>query len=263
MTPSRNLREEVAKAVADTVNRLEPNASFRKVLNESRRLGVVKWDRTLRKYLDLMLLGGVLERHRKDVGSVYPMELYKVKSTQPCIRVGLSVLTFHGLNWEIEKPDVIKVRSDFEAMVHARPIRLNSRMILAGCLEDCIAYELKLDAQAKRGTLELLVGLIGSKRVELPYLFERADRIGVGRTMRALFGRIVAVFSSSKPAAEDGRGFLIARETFLKLVRQYSSLGLGEILSQRGKGSAGLNLVHGLLDTTIVTVTAKQLGAMG
>jgi hypothetical protein len=80
--------------------------------------------------------------------------------------------------------------------------------------------------------------------------------------MRALYRRVSEAFFSSEPTGE-GRVFLITRETFLKLARQYSSMGVERILNERGKGSAGLDLVAALTDAAIVTVAAKQLGVAG
>jgi len=270
MTRRRDLREETAAIIVAIVKRLGRHASFRKVLLECRRREVVKWNVTLRKYLDLLTLGGVLEKHHKNVGSVFPMELYRVKSHRARIQVGLSVLMLHGLNWELDSSDVAWVQSDLRALVRSTPVEnvlsssaaSASRLILAGCLEDCMAYELKHDAIEGKGTLELVAAIIGSRRLDLPYLFARADRIGVGQTMRALYRRVCDVFFSSKVETE-GRAFLASREVFLKLARQYASMGIEEILNERGSGSIGLNLVKGLTDTAIVTITAKQLGLTG
>lgn len=230
----------------------------------SERREVVKWNVTLRKYLELLVVGGILERRSRNVGSVFPMELYRVKWSRSKIQVGLSVLTFHGLNWEFEKPDAVWVQSDLRALVRSTRVKpdASSSLVLAGCLEDCIAYELRRDLQEEKGTVELLAAMIGSKRLDLPYLFERADRIGIGQAVRALYRRISSVFSSSEPKAE-ARAFLIAREAFLKLARQYSSMGIERILDERGKGSVAVGLVVGLTDSAIVTVTAKQLGLTG
>ena len=264
MTRHRDLREEVAATIVTVVKSLGPHASFRKILLECRRREAVKWNITLRKYLDLLIVGGVLERSSRNVGSVFPMELYKVKSSRPRIQVGLSILMLHGLNWELEKADAVWVQSDLRALVRSTQVKSGSlsRLVLAGCLEDCIAYELRRDLQEKSGTIELLAAIIASKRLDLPYLFERADRIGIGEAMRALYRRVSEAFFSSEPKGE-GRVFLITRETFLKLARQYSSMVIERILNERGKGSAGLDLVAALTDAAIVTVAAKQLGVAG
>ncbi len=274
MARRRDLREETAAIIVAIVKRLGRHASFRKILLECRRREVVKWNVTLRKYLDLLILGGVLEKRSKNVGSVFPMELYRVKSSRARIQVGLSVLMLHGLNWELDGSDVAWVQSDLWALVRsiqvesASPLSAastasaTSRLILAGCLEDCIAYELKRDAIEGKGTSELVAAIIGSRRLDLPYLFARADRIGVGQTLRALYRRVCDVFFLSKVETE-GRAFLASREIFLKLARQYASMGIEEILNEKGNGSIGLDLVAGLTDAAIVTITAKQLGLTG
>jgi len=269
MTGHRDLREGTAATIVAVVKSLGRQASFRRILLECRRRGTIKWNVTLRKYLDLLVTGGVLEKSSRNVGSVFPMELYKVKSNKARIQVGLSVLMFHGLNWELEEPDMVWVQSDLRALVRSVQIKPGSSsssepsgLVLASCLEDCVDYELRRDAFETRGTVELLAAILGSKRLDMPYLFERADRIRIGRAIRALYRRVSEVFSSSESQTE-GRAFLIARDTFLKLARQYSSMGIERILSERGKGAIGLDLVAGLTDTAIVSVTAKQLGVTG
>jgi hypothetical protein len=129
-------------------------------------------------------------------------------------------------------------------------------------LEDCLAYELKRDARSKKGTSELVVPIIATMQLDLLYLIDRADRIGVGRTIRALFGRISQAFFSTGTTA-DGRAFLATRDIYLKLMRRYSKSGVLEILNERGRGSEGIDNVSGLTDGVIVNLAAKQLGVMG
>jgi hypothetical protein len=190
------------------------------------------------------------------------MELYRVKSRRARIQIGLSVLIHHGLNWEIEKPDIVSVYSDIGALVRAKSVRLPSRIILAGCLEDCLAYELKRDARARRGTSELLVPFLATRVLDLPYVFDRADRIGVGKTIRVLFRRISQTFFSPS-SISDGRAFLATRVTFLKIMRQYSRSGEIKLLDEKGKGSDGIENVSGLSENVIVNLAAKQLGVVG
>jgi hypothetical protein len=190
------------------------------------------------------------------------MELYTIKSKRARIQIGLSILIYHGLNWEIEKPDIVSVYSDISALVRAKSVRISSKMILAGCLEDCLAYELQRDAHTKRGTSELLVPILATRRLDLPYLFDRADRIGVGRTFRVLFKKISNTFFSPG-SISDGRAFLATRGAFLRIMRQYSASGGIKLLEERGKGSEGIDNIIGLSESVIVNLAAKQLGVIG
>jgi len=262
MTEQKGLRRETAETIVGVVKRAGRSASFSRILLECRRRGVAKWDRTLRKYLDLMVLGGVLQKSTRDVGSVFPMELYTVKSTRARIQVGLSVLIHYGLHWEIEDPDILCVQSDIAALVRAKAVRVKSQMILAGCMEDCLAYELRRDARGRRGTSELLVPILATRPLDLPYLLDRADRIGVGKTMRVLFRKIARAFVSPR-SISDGRAFLATRDTFLRLMRQYSRSGALKLLDGAGRGSVGVDSIGGLSESTIVNLAAKQLGVIG
>lgn len=256
------LQRRTAEGLIQIVRTLRAEASFRRILVEARRDGLVMWHRTLRKYLDHLVLGGVLEKRLRDVGSVYPMELYRVKSTRARIHVGLSVLQLHGLNWDIGSQDLMEVSTDLSALVRAKPTLVGSRHILAGCLEDCLAYEFLEDTRAQRGTLELLVGLMSTKRLDLAYLFERADQIGVGRFLRAVFRIVRETFSSAETEA-DARVFLATRQVFLKLARQYSYSGTIGRVDERGRGTIGLHLARGLSALSVVNAAGKQLGILG
>jgi hypothetical protein len=135
-------------------------------------------------------------------------------------------------------------------------------MVLAGCLEDCVVYELELDARRKRGTSELLVPIIATRPLDLLYACDRADRIGVGRTFRTLFRRVSEAFLSPSNIS-DGRAFLATRDAFLKLMRQYSRSGALKLLDEKGKGSDGIDNVSHLSDSVIINLAAKQTGAVG
>lgn len=258
----RHLREGTAVAVARVVREVQDKASFRGVLLECRKRGIVKWDRTLRTYLDLLLSGGVLSRRLVDVGSVYPKELYSFRSHTGKVHVGLSILIEHGLNWELDELDIRVVRSDVAALVRAEPTKLGHKVILAACIEDCIAYEFDKGARTGESPAELLAALMATTKLDLAYLFERADRLGLGESLRQLFRETRDALMSAKTEA-DGRAFLAVREQFLKLARQYSSSGLMNLADERGKGSQGLDLVRGIHPVTIVTFAAKQMGVMG
>jgi hypothetical protein len=259
---NRHLAENTAAAVVEAVRQLGEKASFRGVLLECRKRGVVKWDRTLRAYLDLLLLGGVLSQRLIDVGSVYPKELYTFRSNIARVHVGVTMLIHHGLNWDLDEPDVRVVRSDFAALVRAEQTKLKHKVILAACIEDCIAYEFIKGARTGESRAELLAALMATTKLDLAYLFERADRLGVGESLRQLFRETRDALMSAKTEA-DGRAFLAVRERFLKLARQYSSSGLMNLADERGKGSQGLNPVRGIHPVTIVTFAAKQMGVMG
>jgi hypothetical protein len=80
--------------------------------------------------------------------------------------------------------------------------------------------------------------------------------------MRVLFKRVSETFLAPS-SISDARAFLAARETFLKLMRQYSRSGVLRLLDEDGRGSVGVDSVSGLSESTIVNMAAKQLGVIG
>jgi hypothetical protein len=255
----RTLDAVKAQEVAKVVKRLGQHASFRSVWREVARAGVLTQNRTLRVYLDLLVRGGVLGVRTRDVGSVYPQQLYRVKSMIPRVYVGLGVLQRHGLNWDVPETDIRVIPADFEGLVRSRPFDQG----LMASLEDCVVDEMCRDARAKTGSTSFVVAMISTRRLDLPYLLRRADGKRVGRTFRSLFRRILAIVSSNKSDL-DASVFLAVRARFLKIARQYSQSGFWKLIDdEAGAGSLGLRIVKGLGESDVVLAAAKQLGVIG
>lgn len=134
----RTFNEEKAREVVAAVERLKGSSSFRNLLKEMARRGIVKDNKTLRLYLNLLVAGKVLSVRMHDVGSVYPQQIYSLRSKRPIVWVGPGILRKHGLNWEIPLSDIRQISSDFDGL--ARSQILESGLMAA--LEDCLAYEL-------------------------------------------------------------------------------------------------------------------------
>ena len=259
------LRENTAKQIVLLVRKLGGRASFGNILSEARRQSILSWDRTLRGYLDLLVLGGILAVKKKDVGSVYPQQLYTVQAAAPHAYAGLSALTHYGLNMDVSDRNLDLIETDFSGLVRSRVeiVGKDRKLLIAG-LEDALIHELLRDIQHRSGTTELVAAILVSRPVDIPYVLHRADVVGIGQTIRLMINRLIEIFTIQKPSpGMDGKIFLFARERFLKTLRMYSSKGVLRLLDERGKGKLGIELVKELQPEQIVSVVGKQLGVAG
>ena len=255
----RSLDPVKAEQVTKAVERLRKSASFRSVWKEVARTGVLTHHRTLRTYLDLLVRSGVLKVRTRDVRSVYPQQIYFVKSKRPKIWVGLGVLQKHGLNWDVPETDVRVIPTDFGGLVRST---LFDQSLMAS-LEDCLVDEVYRDAKKKTGTTYFVVAMIFTRRLDLPYLLKRADEKHVGRAFRLLFKRILETASSNETEL-DASLFFAVRARFLRITRQYVQSGFWKFIEdEKGIGADGVEIINGLDESDLVLAAGKQLGASG
>lgn len=244
-----------AEKLVDIVKTLGSAASFRNIMREAARVGVLRRHETLRRYLTLLVKGRVLRMRTRDVGSVNLQQLYAVNSRKPAVCVGPAILRRCGLNWEIPDTDMRWVVTDFDGLARSRGLD----KILMASLEDCLIHELRTDVSRGSGTISFVIAIISTRVLDLPYLLGRADEMLLGRTIRLLFNRVLEVVSSSETEV-GATVFMAVREHFLKIARQYSQSGLWKLVEERGVGSLGFRIVSSLSEHEIVMAAGKQLG---
>lgn len=255
----RTLDAVKAEEITKAVSRLGQRASFRNVWKEVARAGVLKHNRTLRVYLDLLVRSGVLSVRTQDVRSVHPQQIHLVKSRRPKVLAGLDVLQKYGLNWDVPEADSQTIATDFNGLVRSRWIDQN----LMASLEDCLANELHRDAIKKTGTTSFVVAMISTRRLDLPYLLMRSDRMRLGRAIRFLFSRMLEITSSNKTDL-DASVFFAVRNRFLRFVRQCAQSGFWSLVDKEKRiGTLGLGIVYGLRESDFILAAAKQLGVTG
>ncbi len=237
-------------------------ASFGTILVEARRRGALAWHRTLRRYLDLLVQGGVLVEKKRDVGSVNPQQLYSLTHEMPTVYAGPKILELHGLNWDTPTRAMYPVNTDLSGLMRSKPAIISGQPLLAAGREDSIAHEIRRDADGSTGTLELVTALAATQTLDLPYLLRRSDELEVGRTVRRLLQRLIQIFSGI-PEDADGKIVLAARERFLQLLRQYSKQKAVDLIETPGKGSRGIGMVNNLTQADILNAAGKQLGITG
>jgi len=248
-----------AEEVAKVVKKLGRRASFRSVWREAARAGILAHNKTLRTYLDLLVRGGVLSVRTRDVGSVYSQQVYTFKSKRPRVYVGLSVLQKYELNWDVPETDSRIILTDFSGLVRSK---LSDQGLMAS-LEDCLVHEVYRDAKENTGTISLVVAMISTKKLDLPYLLKRADELHVGRPLRLLFNRMLEITSSNMTEL-DASVFLAVRVRFLNITRQYVRSGFWKLVAEeKGFGTLGLRIIERFGESEFVLAAAKQLGVTG
>lgn len=246
------------KELVEIVGRLS-NASFRGILKEAARESIIKDHKTLRVYLDLLVAGGVLKVHARDVGSVYRQQIYSVKASRAKVWVGIGVLRRYGLNWDAPLTDMRSILTDFDGLARSRSFEDG----LMASPEDCLANEIRQDAKKNVGTVSLVIAMISTRKIDLLYLLRRADQMRVGKATRVIFRRILDITSANRTEL-DAATFLAVRENFLSIVRQYAQAGSWEMVEDEGGiGELGLSIVNRLDESDIIFPAAKQLGVIG
>lgn len=254
----RILDARKAKELTGIVEALSGAASFRRIMHEAVRAGVLRRHETLRRYLDLLVKGKVLRVRTRDVGSVNLQQLYTVHSRNPEVWVGLAVLRRHGLNWEVPETEMRPILTDFDGLVRSKVLD----GILMASPEDCLIQELRRDVSERSGATSFVIAIISTRALDLPYLLRRADEMHMGTTLRLLFNRILEVVSS-REIEVAGKVFIAVREHFLEIARRYSQSGFWKLVDEKGVGSLGLRTVSGLSEHEIIVPAGKQLGVAG
>ncbi len=247
-----------ARRLSRVVRELGGRASFVNIMTEAARQGVLRRHETLRRYLDLLVMGGVMGVRLRDVGSVQRQQLYTVKSMQPKITVGLAVLRRHGLNWDVPESEMRRISTDFEGLARAAAFDHT----LMGSLEDSLVQELYRDSEKSTGAASFVVAMLATRKVDLPYILKRADELHAGVALRRIFIRILRTTSSSETEV-DASVFFVVRNRFLNIARQYSRSGFWKLVESKGGGQVALGVVEGVNDYDIVMAAGKQLGVMG
>jgi hypothetical protein len=237
-------------------------ASFSTILVEAQRRGALAWHRTLRRYLDLLVQGGVIAEKKRDVGSINPQQLYRITHRKPTVYAGLKILELYGLNWDTPLRSLYPVATDLIGLLGSKSVTLSNRQVLAASKEDSLAQEVRRDADKTTGTLELVSALAATQTLDLPYLLRRSDELRIGRTIRLLFQKLIQTFNEIFPDA-DGKIFLATRERFLQILRQYSKQKALSLLETPGRGAHGIKIVESLTSEHILNAAGKQLGITG
>jgi hypothetical protein len=131
-----------------------------------------------------------------------------------------------------------------------------------GSLEDSLVHELYRDAKKNTGAVSLVVAMLATRTVDLPYILKRADELHAGVALRRIFIRILMTISSGE--TEVGASvFFAVRNRFLNIARQYSRSGFWKLVESKGVGHLGLDVVQGVNEYDIVVAAGKQLGVTG
>jgi hypothetical protein len=225
-TRERAKNPAILSEILDIVKALEAHGrepTFNTILNELSAKGVLFFHRSLRKYLDLLLVAKLLtvREGKTSQPNIRSKQVYHTVSrqNQPIVEAGEDALLLHGLNWDIPSPKSIRVKTDLQALARAT---LSGNKVYAS-LEDAIVQSLKV--LAKRSPTrapELVVfitALLATQKVDFGYLLNRARREGVEKELVRILTDIDSTLASSNPDVEDILTLYEIRKTYSRLRR--------------------------------------------
>jgi hypothetical protein len=200
----------ILNEIIDTIRRLERKGeepTFNSVLRDLAERRVLVFHRTLRKYLDLLLLGKVLKvEHRKTMQpNIRPKQIYHstARIDEPIIEAGERALLFRGLNWDIPSPISLHVKTDLLAL----SLSTISGGIVYAALEDALVYSLKLIPMHRPSraaeVLVFAVALLATQKIDYTYLLNRAKQQGQDKRITGILASIDRALSTSNPGVQD------------------------------------------------------------
>ena len=128
MTPAivreRSKNPAILSEILSTVRRLHRKGkepTFNAILNELSAKRVLKFHRTLRKYLDLLVSARLLAVKREKIiqRNIREKQVYLMVSDQPIVEAGEKALLLHGLNWDVPSPVSVSAKTDLKGLALA------------------------------------------------------------------------------------------------------------------------------------------------
>jgi hypothetical protein len=205
-------------AAVESLERRGAEPTFSEILADLRSSGILSNHRSLRTYLDSLVLSGILKVRKEEARrkNVRPKEIYSLTHGRPHVEAGDGALLFHGLNWTIPVKSSIKLMTDEEGVARAR---LADGTLYAS-LEDVVVANL---AAKRRAALEralpLCAALLATCSFDPVYLDRRAKEMGVGGLVKELLDEIGYIVSSPRPEVEDIRTLYAVRRRLGSLRR--------------------------------------------
>ena len=214
--------------VLDTVRLLETQRrepTFNTILEELSSKGALSFHRSLRRYLDVLVLSKLLTvKHQKTVQlNVRPKQVYHTTQNhkRPVIDAGETAFLLHGLNWNILSPRSLNVKIDLQALALAR---VSGKKVYAA-VEDAIVQSLKSFSKNAERSSEIVVfatALLATRKIDIGYLLRRAKEEGVQKKVAAILLAIDKTLTSPAPNVEDVKTLYELRIRYQNLRRSLS-----------------------------------------
>jgi hypothetical protein len=254
----------ILSEILQTVRQLEregKEATFNTVLSELSAKGILEFHRTLRKYLDLLVIGKLLiVNYEKTVQpNIREKQVYRIaQGNQAIIEAGEIALLAHGLNWDIPSPLSLTAKTDLQGLALAT---ISEKKVYAS-LEDAIVQSLSLLAKLHpERASEIIVfstALLATQNVNFNYLLKRAKEHRVAGEVIGILLEIDTTLASSHPNVEDFR-------TLYELRKRYYNTRTPLLKSiqafERANGQVKPKNV--VSSNEVVEYAGKQLGLRG
>ena len=210
------IAESVIKSIAALKKKgIEP--TFNNILAYLSSRNVISNHRSLRLYLDAMVLSGLLKVRREPVKqpNVRAKQVYSLRGNGPFVEAGVRAMLFHGLNWNVPFRSSIKMKTDIEGLTRAR---IADRTVYAS-LEDTVTETLarSKNSESLYQMLTFCVALLATKKFDRDYLMKRAKEKSVGNIVEELLAEISYVLESAKPEIEDVRTLYQIRQRVTRI----------------------------------------------
>jgi len=255
----------ILSEILQTVRNLEDEGkepTFNTILLELSAKRVLKFHRTLRKYLDLLIFAKLLiiKYERTAQPNIREKQVYHTVPghNQPIMEAGEKALLLHGLNWDIPSPMSLSVKTDLQGLALATI----SRSKLYASLEDAIVQSIKLlPKHHPERASELVVfatALLATQKVDFNYLLNRAKEEGVENKILGILLEIDRTLSSAHPNVEDIRTLYELRKRYYHSRRSLLKSIQGIHLTD--KQHVPTNIVS---SNEVIEYAGKQLGIRG
>lgn len=261
----RSKNPAILSEILSTVRRLHRKGkepTFNAILNELSAKRVLKFHRTLRKYLDLLVSARLLavKREKTIQRNIREKQVYLMVSghNQPIVEAGEKALLLHGLNWDVPSPVSVSAKTDLKGLALATV----SGCIAYASLEDSLVQSLKvLPRRHPRRASEIFVfatALLATRKVDFDYLIKRARGEGVEREILSILLRIDKTLASANPGVEDIR-------TLFELRENYSHLRKPLLRAIQGAQSRVSRITQTKIvsPNEVIEYAGKQLGIRG
>lgn len=233
--------------------------TFNTILHELSSSGILEFHRTLRNYLDLLVIARLLSvKHEETVQqNIRKKQVYHTvpEHDRPIVEAGERALLLHGLNWSIPSPMSVNVTTDLRGLALST---VSGRKVYAS-LEDAIVQSLNvLPERHPERASELVVfatALLATQKVDFDYLVARAKEAGVEKEVLGILLDIDKVLASGRPNVEDIRTLYELRKLY-----QHSRRPLLRSIQGIDKQNIPTDIVS---SDQIIEYAGKQLGIRG
>jgi hypothetical protein len=255
----------ILSEILHTVMKLENEGkepTFNTILGELSAKRILEFHRSLRKYLDLLVLAKVLSVTHKETTqpNIREKQVYHTVAKgnqQPIVEAGEKALLIHGLNWDIPSPMSVSAKTDLRGLALAK---VSGNKVYAS-LEDAIVQSLKvlpkLHPARSSEIIVFVTALLATSKIDFDYLLSRSKEEGMEKKILGILLKIDKTLASANPNVEDIRTLYELRNRYYHTRKQL----LKSI--QRTQANTAHIRTDIVSSNEVIEYAGKQLGIRG